>query len=174
MTFLTLASRTDAKGQQVQFSYDAYKRTTQVRKYISGTEDTCQPEDYYYDSQTLASGFTQNALGRLAAVQYKGGTCGGSDDYPFQEIYSYTTAGAPTKKRFRIKKGSYTTDLDSTYTYDNEGKMTSVVYPKSWNGSTWVNGPTLTNVFDSMGRLQKLQDGTNDVISNATYNAAGR
>ena len=38
--------------------------------------------------------------------------------------------------------------------------MTTVVYPKTWNGSAWVNTVTLTNVCDAMGRLQKLQEGS--------------
>ena len=51
-------------------------------------------------------------------------------------------------------------------------------YPLSWqwNGSTWttVAGPLLTNVFDEMGRLKMLKEGTTDLITGTAYNAAGQ
>src|ERR1019366_9946590 len=43
-------SRTDAKGQQVAYTYDSYSRLSEVQRYpTSGTEDVCQREVYYYD-----------------------------------------------------------------------------------------------------------------------------
>lgn len=36
-------------------------------------EDTCQREDYYYDTNPFDGSFSQYTQGRLAAVQYKGG-----------------------------------------------------------------------------------------------------
>ena len=72
-----IATKTDAKGQQTQYSYDSYARLTEVRHYISGTEDLCQRVDFYYDSNPFDEGeaaFSYNILGRLAAMQYKNAT----------------------------------------------------------------------------------------------------
>jgi YD repeat-containing protein len=54
----SVATKTDAKNQQVQLSYDSYGRTTQVRRYpvAGGAEDTCQRTDLYYDSNPFYQG----------------------------------------------------------------------------------------------------------------------
>ena len=186
----TLATKTDAKNQQTQYSYDSYKRVTQIRRgTYSGTftEDTCQREDYSYDTNPYDGSFSAYATGKLTAVQYKGGWSGGNIGgtatctTTFTEMYSYVQAGAIYKKRLRITRPltQYTNtnaDLDVTYTYDNEGRVTATQYPSSWNGSSWVAGPNLGNTFDSMGRLQKLTDLTasSDIISATSYSAAGQ
>ena len=133
--------------------------------------DACQQETYSYDTNPYDSSFSQNASGRLAAVQYKGGP---SCNTTFTEMYSYGVA--PVTKRLRVTRGTQTFNLDSGYTYDTEGRMTAIQYPSSWNGSSWVAGANLGNTYDSMGRLQKLTDLTaqSDIISNATYGPAGQ
>jgi hypothetical protein len=42
------ASKTDAKNQQVQYSYDSYQRVTQARRYpvSGGAEDQCQRTNF--------------------------------------------------------------------------------------------------------------------------------
>ena len=187
----TLATKTDAKSQQVQYSYDSYKRVTQIRRgtYSGGTftEDTCQREDYSYDTNPYDGSFSAYATGHLAAIQYKGGSSGGNIggsgtcNTTFTEMYSYKQAGAIYKKRLRITRPltQYTNtsaDLDVIYTYDNEGRVTATQYPSSWNGSSWVAGPNLGNTFDSMGRLQTLTDlaASSDIISATSYSAAGQ
>ena len=139
----TLATKTDAKGQQVQYTYDSYKRVTQIRRYNpSGGqlyEDTCQQENYSYDTNPYDGSFSQYSLGRLTAVQYKGGsqTLGGYCGTTFTEMYSYSQAGGAVKKRLRINRtvypyGSQNVDLDSAYAYDGEGRLTSTQYPSTW------------------------------------------
>jgi len=177
----TLATKTDAKSQQVQYSYDSYKRVTEIRRgTYSGTftEDTCQREDYSYDTNPYDGTFSSNIAGRLAAVQYKGGNPTSGCDTTFTEMYSYNSAGAPVSKRLRVSRVGLTNlDMDSQYTYDNEGRNTGVQYPSTWNGANaWIAGPNLGNTFDSMGRLEKVTDlaASTDIISNATYNPAGQ
>src|SRR4026208_837580 len=49
----TLATKTDAKNPQGHYSHDSYKRVTQIRRGTYNgafTEDTCQREDYSYDT----------------------------------------------------------------------------------------------------------------------------
>ena len=45
-----VTQRTDALGQQTQYSYDAYERLVEVRHYVGGTEQTRQRVDYVYDT----------------------------------------------------------------------------------------------------------------------------
>jgi YD repeat-containing protein len=67
----------------------------------------------------------------------------------------------------------------AAYTYDNEGKMTSVNYPTtySWNGSQLVpaTGPTHTTSFDAMSRPSSMVDQTNTTkVNGITYNPANQ
>ncbi len=187
-----IASRTDNKGQAVQYTYDSYARLTGVQRYpsgLSGSPDPCQAEVYTYDSD--GSGYSQNVLGRLASAQYMGGnnpnlsplpTC----DTTFTEQYSYATSGGPVGKRLNIQRtetpysdsGGTATEsinLDASFTYDNEGRMTGEQYP-SWVDQWGDNnpGPNLAYSFDSMGRLNTLteQNSGLNVIGGAAYGPA--
>jgi hypothetical protein len=121
--------------------------------------------------------------GRLTAVQYKGGGTAGLSGGPcgttFTEMYTYNSGGAKLGKRLRIQRQAprgapyndsvtLTQDLNSTYAYDNEGKMTSQQYP--------LSGPNVGYAYDTTGRLNTMGDqGTqNNVISTSTYNPAGQ
>jgi RHS repeat-associated protein len=71
--------------------------------------------------------------------------------------------------------------MDAAYTYNNEGKMTSVNYPETWswqgqNGPlVSTPGPTYTYSFDAMYRPTGLTDqNSNTVVNNVTYNAANQ
>ena len=83
-----------------------------------------------------------------------GPTC----DTTFTEMYSYGVPGAPVGKRLRVTRTvsgqAMNVDLNSTYAYDNEGRMTSEQYP---NDAT-TTGPDLGYTFDSMGRLNAVTD----------------
>jgi RHS repeat-associated protein len=74
-----------------------------------------------------------------------------------------------------------TLNLDAAYTYDLEGKMTSVNYPETWswqgqNGPlVSAPGPTYTYSFDTMDRPTGLKDQNNNtVVNNVSYNAANQ
>ena len=185
-----IASKTDAKGQQTQYTYDTYQRLIQVRHYIGGSEDTCQQVNFSYDSNPYGS-YSANVSGRLAAVQYKNATTTpGICDTTFQEWYSYDDGmthkgGARTKKRLRVIRNGVSTaaDLDGSYMYDTEGRMTSQQYPNSWaldtygNPTAAVTGPSLAYTYDAMGRLAGLtENGSNSIISSAStsYTPAGQ
>jgi YD repeat-containing protein len=65
-----LASKTDAKNQKLTYGYDAYNRMTSVTWY-NAPGGSQLLRTYYYDTNALyTTGFSQNILGRLAAVQY--------------------------------------------------------------------------------------------------------
>ena len=53
-TYNTTATKTDAKGQKTEYTYDSLKRVTKiVRKPNGTTADTCQQADYYKSRLTL-------------------------------------------------------------------------------------------------------------------------
>ena len=119
----TLQMKTDAKGQQIVYSYDSLKRLTTTQSYPTGTgnpEDGCQRVTYSYDTNPYNPSFSQNSVGRLTAVLYgasvgsisaPGGFCtselmisSGLVTY-FAEMYSYHPAGAVTAKRLWSARG---------------------------------------------------------------------
>ncbi len=179
-----LASKTDAKGQQVQYSYDSYGRLSQVRHYalnLQGTlvEDTCQQVNLTYDSNGV-SGFTSLA-GRVATRTYSvcenpNGTTTLRTD--FTDMFGYTAAGQVTKKRLRVARTLYQNgtpvtvyrDLDGSWTYTEE-KMTRVTYP---SGSGGPAAPSYTFGYDSMARLNTMTDSSqSQLVTGVTYGAAG-
>src|SRR5947209_17806792 len=95
-------------------------------------------------------------------------------------MYSYSQPGAKAAKRLRVTRtlanSSTTTtptnlDLNSTYTYDNEGRMTAQQYPNSGPSNAPVTGPKMGYAFDTMGRLNTMTDlgSSSSIISSATY-----
>ena len=150
-----LASKTDAKGQAFTYFYDIYNRLDHIN--LGGT----LLRQFIYDTNTLDSTFSgPYTRGRLLAVQNAQFTPGSSGATEFTEMYSYTVAGQPNKKRLQanVTATAYpypvsTANLDAAYTYDTEGKMTSVSYHNA--------GPTYTYSFDSMGRPIGLTDQNN-------------
>ena len=183
--FGKIATRTDAKGQEVVYTYDSYSRLSEVQRYpTSGTEDVCQREVYYYDgSSPSGSAYPANAAARLSAVQYWGGynttvlpTC----DTTFTEMYTYATSGAPVGKQLQVARtlewASYSewvpesVTLSATFSYDNEGRMTGETYPTDNSGTT----ANLSYTFDSMGRLNTMTDNiaSKTLITGASYGPA--
>ncbi len=71
------------------------------------------------------------------------------------------------KKRMRLARTNAVTtvDLDAVWTYDNEGRMTSVAYPM---------GPAYNYEYDLAGRLNKMKLGETEHVNNVQYGAAGQ
>jgi hypothetical protein len=103
-----------------------------------------------------------NGWGRLGQVNWK--TSGGMQ---FAHNHAFTTAWLATSKKMTVTKtrGSYTQtgELEITYSYDNEGKLTSMAYPTerledpAYPGqyrylSTPTTGLTYNYSYDSLGR----------------------
>ena len=143
----TVATKTDAKSQQTQYTYDAKKRVTQITK----AGDSCQTVTLVYDTNAILAGFSVNTSDRLATMSYFAKQAAGCE--AVTETYSYTPAGAVTKKRVRWTRGGQGLDLDVVYAYDTEGRVASVTYPGPYPG-----GKTLQNQYDSMGRLSVVRE----------------
>jgi YD repeat-containing protein len=146
VTYGKITTKTDAKGQQVQYSYDTYGRLSHIGRFLSQgggfVEDTCQAEDHYYDTNPFDATLNTYANGLPTAVQYKGATgYGGACNTTFQEMIGYAQTGAATKQRLRIVRSGYSSaDLDANFTYDTEGRMSTLKYPDHLGGT----GVTLT------------------------------
>lgn len=177
--------RTDAKGQQTQYTYDAYGRLTLVHHtpdpiFVQGPvwEQALPLQDvnYYYDTNPFVSGFSQNAWGRLTAVTFGGSstmygnvTASYSLSVAPTYMYSYNQAGRVTDQRFRMTStftgvdSPVVNDFDAQYTWDNQGRMTA------------RNGPdaNYAYAYDAMGRLSTMTQAGNTIAS-AQYNAAGQ
>ena len=173
--------RTDAKGQQTQYTYDAYGRLTLAHHTpdvlnFSGFLTPSQDINYYYDTNPFVSTFSQNAWGRLAAVTFGGSSMiygNTSASYTLAlaptYMYSYNQAGRVTDQRFRITStftgvaNPAVNDFDAQYTWDNQGRMTA------------RNGPdaNYAYTYDSMGRLSTMTQAGNTIAS-AQYGAAGQ
>jgi YD repeat-containing protein len=174
--------RTDAKGQQTQYTYDPYGRLTAVTHATSASQMSQASPDvnYYYDFTPFNRGYSQNAWGRLAAVTFAGlGSYYGTDyssgaDYYMSltplYMYSYNQAGRVTDQHFQITQtitgGNdgpqiVLNDFDAAYAWDNQGRMTS------------RNGPdnNYSYTYDNMGRLSAMSGGAN---ATAQYSAAGQ
>ncbi len=151
--------RTDAKGQMTTYTYDAYGRLRDVQHYtlVNGflTLQPNQTVHYYYDTNPFDGEFSQYAWGRLTAVVFHSANNAMEE---FAYMYSYNQAGRVTKQRLRLDHDGQVVlmDLDASYTWDNEGRMTSLTYPRS--GMGYGPPPQYTYQYDAMGRLSGMQE----------------
>ena len=187
----------DQKGQDVVYTYDSIGRLTQAQKYptgIANAEDVCQQVNYSYDTNPYDSSYpglytsgTAYTSGRLTAVKYYGGSTTylgpgavGNCDTTFYDMFSYSQAGGKLGKRLRVARQFETTslswvtanaDLNSSYTFDNEGRVTATQYPTYGPSGSTTAGPDLGYAMDSMGRLNTMTDlgSSSTIISGATY-----
>jgi hypothetical protein len=119
-----------------------------------------QRVDFRYVPTPRGGSYSQNAWGRLAAVEFRNPTPNNPETFSYR--YSYNQVGRITNQRMRITPGPdgqgmvVPANLDAAYAWENEGRMTSVTGPS--------NGPVETYTYDVMGRL---------TTGGATYGPAG-
>jgi YD repeat-containing protein len=174
-----VTTRTDALGQQTTYTYDSYGRLTEVQHwawvqhnvygqgpYNSLDEQGAQRVYYTYDGHATPSDVNpvdqsypiHNPWGRLTAVQFSDESTGGS--YSYQ--YSYNQAGRVTAQHMDYDRGTgNAVNFDAAYTWDQEGRMTSINY-----------GPQYTLTYDANGRLGGMSG--NDLTMTASYGVAGQ
>ena len=127
-----VTKRTDAKGQETRYTYDAYGRLTEVQHWAvtwdTGINDyrlqeqTMQRVSYSYDTNPLDGNYSQNGWGRLTAVQYQDENTGD----PFSYMYSYNAAGRVVAQHMNYNGNAVS--FDAAYTWDTEGRMTGIDY----------------------------------------------
>jgi RHS repeat-associated protein len=149
-----VTQRVDAKGQKTTYTYDSYERLTQVQHFLAnGNEDTVQRVNYYYDSNPYYPSLSTNAVGRLTAVTFQNESVsgvmpsqvhGGSESFIYS--YGYNVAGRVTAQQLTVVPMSgYPATLNATYSWDNQGRMTALNYPRA--------GPQETLSYDAMSNL---------------------
>jgi RHS repeat-associated protein len=180
-----VTKRTGAKQQETRYTYDWYGRLLEVQHwawvwhyvdptytYRSFEELPMQRVDYSYDTNPLNGSYSQNAWGRLTAVQFQDENRGD----PYTYMYSYNAAGRVTVQHasYSGNYNNYSVSFDAAYTWDTEGRMTginygSLQYPQQQYPQQY------TMQYDANGRLGGMQDATNGnaTVGAASYGAAG-
>ena len=104
------------------------------------------------------------------------------------DMYSYTQAGLPADKRLQanqlvayndinnhLQHQTVTANLDSTYTYNDEGQVTGMTYPSTIGVLNVVTaGASYNYSYDSMNRLGGMTSGSTTVVNGVSYDAANR
>ena len=189
-----MATKTDAKNQKLTYAYDSYNRLTTVTLSPSTVLRT-----YYYDTMPTSMDpnqtFLQYGAGRLTAVQYpaaiytpiiNGISEPAQAGAQMNDMYSYTQAGQVATKRLQVTEPftyqdqhgnhntSATANLDSTYAYNTEGKITSMSYPGTGYSSGLTAGPSYNYSYDSMYRLSGMTSSGTTIVNGVSYNAANQ
>ena len=142
---------------------------------------------YYYDTMPTSMDpnktFLQYGSGRLTAVQYPAQPGAAQ----MNDMYSYTQAGLRAAKRLQVNEPvtyldqnnqrqntTLTNNLESDYTYNLEGGITSMSYPSTVNLTTTTPGPSYNYSYDSMYRLSGMTQSSTTVVNNVSYNAANQ
>ncbi|MBY0506126.1 MAG: hypothetical protein K2X03_19575 [Bryobacteraceae bacterium] len=187
----TLNYKQDAKGQRIEYLYDANNRVTKMTpKDSGGTAVTCDVVEYFYD-------LTQSTYGRLSATQW------GSKDLDFsnspicakglhREEYTYTNGGRITSKTLKLTRKfadiSYeerTAQMSIAYDYTagqfpnqfQSFTLNKVTYPTTYAQSgpqvVPVPGAVYQYTYDSQGRpTGETRDGLS-LVDQVTYNVFG-
>jgi RHS repeat-associated protein len=168
----TLASKKDANNNTETYTYDAYQRLTAIPdRQQTFTYDTCP---------TNATGCVSMA-GQLMQATF--GSDVGPNELSFEYNYAYTPAGKVASKTLQVQSANHLSMWDvqasgaltASYNYDNQGALTSAVYPQL---ATWPPGSiqTFTYTLDAMERPTGLTDNywNRTWASGATYNAANQ
>jgi YD repeat-containing protein len=159
----TLQSKTDAKGQRIDYTYDDKQRVTA----ITPLGRTCEQVRLSYDTNTIDPTYSQYGSGRLTVEEW--GNSYSCASGLFRQMYSYTKPGLTTGKRLLMdryheeQENVYRiADLRITRTYDNEGRVAT----QSGAGGNYSYG------YNSMGRPNRLTQTVTpayDIISAAQY-----
>jgi RHS repeat-associated protein len=164
-----LLAKTDARGQQTTYAYDALNRLT------SRTRSDGSSDSYYYDGQVGTWGASPlvgaNVIGRLSSTRslnpdLAGASCQISGQRECDdEYYGYDAMG-----RMNHRSNSPPSEWGITYhnfdaTYDLAGDMTGLSYP---------DGRQITQTFDLAGQLKSITDSNGTAyVSDISYLPSG-
>src|SRR5262249_52387032 len=142
-----VTKRTNAKGEQTRYSYDAYGRVTQVTHWawrLDGSNAwvlySADGYDYYYDGNSCERGYSQYGWGRLTAVGF---SILAGQDMPCTYQYSYNQGGRMTKQKMSWSMGGdgesprSPYSLEAAYEWDTEGRLTSTNPSLLGRNDTW-------------------------------------
>jgi YD repeat-containing protein len=172
----TLQNKTDAKGQQTKYQYDAFQRVIET-DYVptgSGQPDPCQTVQYQYDSATvLQQGQNRNGYGRLTGVHWSSPNC----QYQLAEEYAYGGTHLVFLKKLTVTNtGSNVPDvvMAGSFSYDAEGRLYFFQPPydaaTGWHIYTWDR--------DALARPVDMYSGSTQsptpLVGGVSYTGSGR
>jgi len=181
----SLASKTDAKNQPTTYTYDNYGRLTQAstnNPYGQPIPDSSYT--YYYDSNPLDSTYPpyppNYGWGRLTAVAWTSSSMGMN----FAEMYNYSQGGLMVGKRMQMSPNPdpnlhgfnpppETSNLDTTFTYDNEGHYLGPQGYPNWPQSFSYTTDTLGRPSGITASPLNQGDSTRVVVKDVIYGVAG-
>jgi len=170
----TLASKLDANGNTETYTYDSYGRLTGIPdRHQTFTWDTCPVNDF----------FCTSAPGKMVEAAF--GSNNGPNQLSFQYDYTYTPAGKVASKTLTLQSANHlgmggipaNGSLTASYNYDNQGALTSMIYPTAETAVTYPPVQTFTYTLDAMERPTGLSSDYPNYwtwVSGVTYNAAGQ
>jgi RHS repeat-associated protein len=149
-TFGGIDTRTDARGVVATYGYDGLSRLIGI-SYNVGTTGVLSTPGVTYTYGTSATSFNNGKL-----INVTDGA--GSEAYTYNRLAHVVTVARTTGGR------TYTTQ----YAYNKADEPTAITYP---------SGRVLTTIYDALGSLQKVLDGTRTYLDQPTvgamYNPAG-
>ncbi|MGO4703065.1 hypothetical protein [Dyella sp. 2RAB6] len=153
--FGRVASRTDARGQTISYSYDASSRQVITSQIVDGQIRTTQANYDYYGRVVKET----DAAGGVTTYQYDGSGL----------ITTVTTPAGVVSKIAKDPFGNTLSTTDSagnatTYTYDDENRLLT---------TKDAVGNIATNTYDAKGNLSQVVDATGHKTT-YTLDAAGR
>jgi RHS repeat-associated protein len=177
----SLATMTDAKGQQVAYTYDTLGRTIQIARHNAPgyPDDPCQQDTITYD---LGPGGT-NVHGQGRMTIYQSGASGCTNGM-VKETLSYTPSGHVASKGMQLNglygaSGSvnYSGTLTANFTYNANGTLNQITYPNTYtlNGPSCAStpGPTFTYAYDTLERPAGVTDASQaSWVKNISYGPA--
>jgi YD repeat-containing protein len=171
-----VTSRTDAKGQKTQYTYDPYGRPSRVDYYPTGATqpDACQTVNLAYDFTQLPEYDYGYGLGRISSATWSG-TDAVRCPNGFAERYTYTIGGHVAHKQLRMTAtGALPVNVEGYFTFDGEGHLASTQVPA--NSGTF---DYREYVLDAWGRPTVLRYYPNglgatptNLVWGASYSAA--
>jgi RHS repeat-associated protein len=147
----TLISVTDQLGHVTSFTYDDYRRP------LTKTTPTYQTANFYYDATGAGNDYTHTDANVTHMTLPRGEKATTAYDNNFRKISIVVADG--------------TSDAAKTsYGYDNNGNLTSVVSPKEQSGQTYAGKSTVA-AYDERNRPMSVTDPLGNVTS-CSYDAA--
>jgi RHS repeat-associated protein len=173
----TIATKVDAKNTHFAYTYDSFNRLLTV----SAAGNTLRT--YTYDANAIDPTYSHSVQGRLATIEYPAFNYDVVFGWPqgstkFTDMFDYSAPGQVIRKRLRVTKiqpisGLATQtgsgDLNMTYAYNVEGKITNVTYPFDATTSTT---PQYNYSYDTMMRPAGMTDLSSTLVSSVAYGPA--
>lgn len=168
-----LAWKQDAKGQRVEYAYDAYGRVATITpKNSGGTVQTCDVYNYVYDQSS-------NTYGRLAYIEWGNSNTATCAKGLHRETFAYTSMGKVISKNFTLTQNALSASLLMQYGYNSLGMLSQVTYPATVTGAgVAVPGRIYNYTYDAMnrpvGETEQLNGGAPQLtlVDNVQYGTA--